>query len=290
MRNEQADALPQLQMEALEDTYGAIRAGGGWLSNRWLIRVGRTILVVIAGVILWQLLVWARIFSPIFLPPPLDVVRSAQDIVRNGYFDTTLIQNLVASVERVGLGFLAAVVLGITLGVAMARSDWIFDLIDPFIEFIRPVPPLAYIPLLVVWFGIGELPKVILIMTGTLPMIVLSTVAGVRGTPQQRVNVARCFGASSWQIFRHVYMPSALPEIFTGLRVGIGIAWSSLVAAEIIAAQAGLGWMIEIAGRELQVSIIFIGIVLIGIFGYGMDLCIRVVEHYVVPWRRHAGM
>jgi NitT/TauT family transport system permease protein/taurine transport system permease protein len=120
-------------------------------------------------------------------------------------------------------------------------------------------------------------------------MVVFSSVAGVRGTPAQRVSVARCFGASEWQVFWHVYFPSSLPEIFTGLRVGIGIAWSSLVAAELIASSAGLGWMIEIAGRELRVSYIFIGIVVIGALGYLMDLCIRITEHFVVPWRMHSN-
>jgi ABC-type nitrate/sulfonate/bicarbonate transport system permease component len=112
----------------------------------------------------------------------------------------------------------------------------------------------------------------------------------VRSTPAQRVSVARCFGASEWQVFWHVYLQSSLAEIFTGLRVGVGIAWSSLVAAELIAAQAGLGWMIEISGRELQVTYIFIGIVLIGALGYLMDLAVRAVEHFAVPWRAHSGL
>ena len=140
------------------------------------------------------------------------------------------------------------------------------------------------------WFGIGELPKIILIAVGTLPMVVFSAVAGVRSTPAERVSVARCFGASEWQVFWHVYLPSSLPEIFTGLRVGVGIAWSSLVAAELIASRAGLGWMIEVAGRELRVTYIFIGIVLIGCLGYLMDLCVRITEHLAVPWRGHSGM
>ena len=181
----------------------------------------------------------------------------------------------MTSAARVAVGFLAAAAIGVPLGLAMARNNAVFDVVDPILEFIRPVPPLAYIPLLVVWFGIGELPKIILIAVGTLPMVVFSAVAGVRSTPAERVSVARCFGASEWQVFWHVYLPSSLPEIFTGLRVGVGIAWSSLVAAELIASRAGLGWMIEVAGRELRVTYIFIGIVLIGCLGYLMDLCVR---------------
>jgi NitT/TauT family transport system permease protein/taurine transport system permease protein len=282
--------LPQLQMEAIEELYGQSPDSSSRGLGRSARRVIRTVVVIGSVLVAWEVLARLSLVSQVFFPPPSAIWEALFDILRTGFYGSTLLENLLDSVGRVAVGFVAAVVIGIPLGLAMARSDTIYDIVDPILEFIRPVPPLAYIPLLVVWFGIGELPKVILIAVGTLPMVVFSAVAGVRSTPIQRVSVARCFGASEWQVFWHVYLQSSLPEIFTGLRVGVGIAWSSLVAAELIAAQAGLGWMIEIAGRELQVAYIFIGIVLIGALGYLMDLCVRAIEHFVVPWRAHSGL
>jgi taurine transport system permease protein len=287
-RGEMPD-LPELKLETLEEHYERGATESRWLpamlAGKHATRVVRTLTMLVVVLTAWELVTRLKLVSPVFFPPPLDVLGSLHDVVVTGFYNTTLFENVLTSAGRVALGFLAAIVVGVPLGLAMARSEAVYDVVDPVLEFIRPVPPLAYIPLLVVWFGIGELPKVILIAVGTLPMVVLSAVAGVRGTPAQRVSIARCFGASERQVFWHVYLPSALPEIFTGLRVGVGIAWSSLVAAELIAARAGLGWMIEIAGRELQVSIIFIGIVFIGALGYLMDLGVRLVEHFVVPWR-----
>lgn len=282
--------LPELQIESIEELYGQSPDADSRRLGRGTRRVIRTVVVIGSVLVTWEILARLNLVSQVFFPPPSAIWQALLDILHTGFYGSTLLENLLASVGRVAVGFLAAVVIGIPLGLAMARNDTIYDIVDPVLEFIRPVPPLAYIPLLVVWFGIGELPKVILIAVGTLPMVVFSAVAGVRSTPAQRVSVARCFGASEWQVFWHVYLQSSLPEIFTGLRVGVGIAWSSLVAAELIAAQAGLGWMIEISGRELQVTYIFIGIVLIGALGYLMDLAVRAVEHFAVPWRAHSGL
>lgn len=282
--------LPELKMESIEEAYGQSGAAPGQRLSRRTRRVLRTVLVIGTLLVAWEVVAQLNLVSEVFFPPPSAIWEAFADVLKTGFYGSTLLGNLFASVGRVAVGFVAAVIVGIPLGLAMARNDAIYDVVDPILEFIRPVPPLAYIPLLVVWFGIGELPKIILIAVGTLPMVVFSAVAGVRGTPEERVSVARCFGASEWQVFWHVYFKSSLPEIFTGLRVGVGIAWSSLVAAELIAAHAGLGWMIEIAGRELQVAYIFIGIVLIGCLGYLMDLVVRVIEHFAVPWRAYSGI
>ena len=170
----------------------------------------------------------------------------------------------------------------------MAQNDFIFHIIDPFIEFLRPVPPLAYIPLLVVWLGIGEVPKVTLIFLGTAPIMVISTIAGVRNTPIQRIRVAQCLGANRFQQFVYTIFPSSLPEIFTGMRIGIAGAWGCLVAAEMLAADVGLGWLVQYAGEQIQVGYIFVGIIIIGILGYAMELAIRLLERNIVPWKGHA--
>jgi ABC-type nitrate/sulfonate/bicarbonate transport system permease component len=247
-----------------------------------------SVLVIIAGVVVWQLVTAFQLVSPLYLPTPISVLQNLQTLVTVGLVQKTLFDDVWISVARVGIGFLAAVAIGVPVGILMGWNDVIFKVIDPFIQFIRPVPPLAYIPLLVVWLGIGEVPKVVLILIGTLPVILISTVSGVRSTPIQRIRVAQCLGANPLQLFFYTILPSALPEIFTGMRVGIGVAWSCLVAAELIAADAGLGWLVEYAGQNLQVGIIFVGIIAIGLSGYLMELIIRALESLAVPWKGRA--
>ena len=204
-----------------------------------------------------------------------------------GYGGHKVGDDIAASVFRIAAGFAGAIGLGLPLGFLMARNKILFRIIDPFLQFIRPVPPLAYIPLLIVWFGIGEVPKIVLILLGTLPVIIIGTISGVRATPPLRLAVARMLGATEGQIFRHVILPSALPEIFTAARVGIGVAWTCLVAAELIAADRGLGWLVQYASEALQVSVVIAGIIMIGGLGYAMELIIRLLERKLVPWRGH---
>jgi ABC-type nitrate/sulfonate/bicarbonate transport system permease component len=243
------------------------------------------VLVLVIGVGIWQLLAMLHVVSAIALPAPLSVLQNLQTLLTVGFAGKTLLDDIWVSALRIATGSTAAVLIGVPVGILMARSDLIFQIIDPFLQFIRPVPPLAYIPLLVVWLGIGELPKVVLILVGTLPVIIISTVSGVRSTPIQRIRVAQCLGATPLQLFRYTILPSALPEVFIGMRVGIGVAWTCLVAAELIAADVGLGWLVQDAGQELQVGMLFVGIIAIGLIGYTMELVIRALERLIVPWK-----
>jgi ABC-type nitrate/sulfonate/bicarbonate transport system permease component len=256
-----------------------VRIGvGSW----WL-----TCVVLIIAVLLWQAVSMAGVFPAFALPSPVAVWQAFVDIARNGYGGQTLVADILISCFRIVIGFVGAVAIGVPVGLMMSRSKIIFDIIDPLLQFIRPVPPLAYIPLLVVWFGIGELPKAILILVGTIPVIIIGTMSGVKSTPPLRIAVARTLGATNAQIFRRIVLPSAMPEIFTSMRVGIGVAWTCLVAAELIAASSGLGWLVQFAGQALQVAVVIVGIVIIGVIGYGMELVIRKLESWIVPWRGH---
>lgn len=244
-----------------------------------------TTLVVLGLLVIWQLVSIAGVFPAFALPSPVAVWKSLVEILHQGYGGQTLANDIYVSCLRILIGFVGAIVIGVPIGLMMSRNKFVFDIIDPMLQFIRPVPPLAYIPLLVVWFGIGELPKIILILVGTIPVIIIGTMSGVKSTPPLRISVARTLGATNAQIFRRVVLPSAMPEIFTAMRVGIGVAWTCLVAAELIAASSGLGWLVQFAGQALQVSIVIVGIVIIGLIGYGMELVIRKIESAVVPWR-----
>ncbi|MBU6425191.1 MAG: ABC transporter permease [Rhodospirillales bacterium] len=260
----------------------AVPAPGGKVAHAgWL----TTTVVLLAAIGLWQLCSVLQLFPPIALPSPAKVWSAFVTLFTIGYGGHTIWVDIGISSLRVAVGFIGAVIIGVPLGLMMARVQVIFRIIDPFLQFIRPVPPLAYIPLLVVWFGIGELPKILLILVGTIPVIIIGTISGVKATPPLRLSVARTLGATEGQIFRHVILPSALPEIFTAARVGIGVAWSCLVAAELIAADQGLGWLVQYAGQALQVAVVIAGIIVIGILGYAMELVIRLAESRSVPWR-----
>jgi NitT/TauT family transport system permease protein/taurine transport system permease protein len=248
-------------------------------------RVVTTILVLAGAVAAWSIINASHIFPPFAVPSPIAVWHAFTLTWTHGYLQKTLGQDIMASLLRVSVGFVCAVVLGVPLGLAMAESTFVHRVLDPFLQLGRPIPPLAYIPLFVVWFGLGEFPKVLLILVGTLPVIVISTIGGVRSIPPQRYEVARSLGAKPRQLFTRVTLPSVLPEIFTGMRVGVGVAWSTLVAAELIAASVGLGWLVEQAANQLQTAIVVAAIIVIGVLGYAMELTIRIIERLVVPWR-----
>ena len=244
---------------------------------------------VLAGTLLaWQIVASRHIFPSFAFPSPAVTYHAFVFTLTQGYLGSTLGQDLLVSLWRVTQAYAGAVVIGVVLGVLMTQSRVIFTLVDPFLQFLRPIPPLAYIPLFIVWFGIGETPKVLLILVSTLPVIIISTIKGVQSTPVHRVELALNLGARRLQVLSRVVFPSALPDIFTGMKVAVGVAWSTLVAAELIAASQGLGWLIEEAGQQLQTGIVVTGIIVIGVMGYVMDLAIRLLERIVIPWRHHA--
>ena len=167
----------------------------------------------------------------------------------------------------------------------MGVNRFVRGIFDPPIEFYRPIPPLAYLPLIIIWFGIGEVPKVTLIFLAIFAPLVLNTRAGVRSVALEQIHAAYSMGATRLQVIGHVIFPGALPEILTGMRIGIGFGWTTLVAAELIAAEAGLGAMIKAASDFLVTDVVILGIIMIGIIAYLFDLTMRRIETLVVPWK-----
>ncbi len=222
--------------------------------------------------------------SDLFLPGPGEVWSALLDLLQNGYKSRSLWAHAGLSLERVFGGFVAGAAVGTFLGLAMGYNRKIEAIFSPFIEFLRPLPQLSYLVLLIVWFGIGELPQILLLFLTALPVSAVAAMDGVKGTSVQRLQVARTLGASEWQIFRHVVLPSALPEIFTGARLAIGVVYATLIAAEIIAGSTGLGWMILDAGRFLRSDYVFVGIILIGLMGLGLDRILLATERRVAHW------
>ncbi|SFR05082.1 ABC transporter permease [Poseidonocella sedimentorum] len=223
--------------------------------------------------------------EPIWLPPPEDVLRRIGEISSEGFRGATLWEHLGLSLFRVVLGFLFGAMVGIPLGYAMGLSNWFRGWFDPIVEFMRPVPPLALIPLVIIWAGIGEVGKIILLFLAALWIMAIAARAGVSGVNITKVHAAYSLGASKWQIMRHVIVPNSLPEIFTGARVAMGVCWGTVVAAELVAAEKGAGMMIMVASKFQNTDIVIMGIILIGVIGFGIDILMRRAENRLVPWK-----
>lgn len=223
--------------------------------------------------------------EPIWLPSPEAVVARLVEIAQNGYQNTSLWGHLGASLGRVLAGFVLGSLIGIPLGYAMGLSGWVRGWFDPIVEFMRPVPPLALIPLVIIWFGIWETGKIVLLFLAALWIMVIAARAGVSGVNIAKIHAAYSLGASKGQILRHVIVPNSLPEIFTGARVAMGVCWGTVVAAELVAAQKGAGMMIIAASKFQLTDIVVMGIILIGVIGYGIDILMRMAERWLVPWK-----
>ncbi|MFZ7092060.1 ABC transporter permease [Primorskyibacter sp. 2E233] len=223
--------------------------------------------------------------EPIWLPAPEAVLARLSEIASEGYRGSTLWEHLGYSLFRVVVGFVLGALVGIPLGYAMGLSNWFRGWFDPIVEFMRPVPPLALIPLVIIWAGIGETGKIILLFLAALWIMAISARSGVSGVNISKVHAAYSLGASKVQIMRHVIVPNSLPEIFTGARVAMGVCWGTVVAAELVAAEKGAGMMIMVASKFQQTDIVLMGIILIGVIGFGIDILMRLAEKSLVPWK-----
>ncbi|OJH38906.1 taurine ABC transporter permease TauC [Cystobacter ferrugineus] len=233
---------------------------------------------------LWWAVTTSGLIEPLFLPAPQAVARKGWELVTQGYMDASLWQHLGASLGRIGVALLAAVLTAIPLGIAMGRSRVARGIFDPLIEFYRPIPPLAYLPLIVIWCGIGELSKVLLIFLAIFAPIAIATAAGVRHVDPTRLRAAQSLGATQAQLIRHVILPSALPDILTSVRIGLGVGWSTLVASELIAATSGLGFMVQSAAQFLVTDVVILGILVIALIAFALELGLRALQRRLVPW------
>jgi len=223
--------------------------------------------------------------EPIWLPAPEAVIARVFEIADEGYQNFTLWEHLGYSLFRVIVGFSIGAAIGIPLGYAMGLSSWFRGWFDPIVEFMRPVPPLALIPLVIIWAGIGEVGKIVLLFLAALWIMTIGARAGVSGVRISKIHAAYSLGASKWQILRHVIIPNSLPEIFTAARVAMGVCWGTVVAAELVAAEVGAGMMIIAASKFQLTDIVIMGIVMIGIIGYGIDILMRQAEKLLIPWK-----
>ena len=244
-----------------------------------------SVVTVCALVALWFASTNLGWIKPLFLPSPQAVFQQFWEYLTGTANDKPLWQHFSASLLRVMVAFWLAVLTAVPVGIAMGMSRWARGIFDAPIEFYRPLPPLAYLPLIIIWFGIDELPKVLLIYLSCFAPLALAARSGMKAASQEQINAAYSMGASYGQIIRHVILPAALPEILVGMRIAIGFGWTTLVAAEMVAANVGLGQMVLNASNFLRTDIVIMGIVVIGVVAYIFDLFMRWVEHRLVPWK-----
>lgn len=240
--------------------------------------------VALTVLILWHFTSRLGWVSPVFLPHPSAIVRALGRLITTGYVDSTLLQHLGASLGRVFSALAFSILVAVPAGLLIATSPIGRGILDPIIEFLRPLPPLAYLPLVIIWFGIGETSKVLIILLSMIPAITIATAAGVRGTSRNQVNAARAFGATRLQLLSRVLLPSAIPSILTGIRIALGAGWTTLVAAELVAAGRGLGYMIQSAAQFLVTDVVIAGILVISAIAFAFEALLRYVERRFVPW------
>lgn len=236
------------------------------------------------------LLLWWAVFAwnanPLQLPSPLKVLESAWGLLKGG----ELLDHAAISSARLGIALVVAVLLAVPLGFAMGLSKTLEAYVDPLVELLRPISGIAWIPLGLFIFGIGDtLPVFIMVYVAFFPLL-LNTVAGVRQVDRKLVAAARTMGIHRGALLRHVIVPAALPQVMVGLRLAFAGAWAAIVAAELIGAPSGLGFAIEWYRQLLMTPKVFAFILVIGVVGYLCDLLLRTVQHLLTPWAQEVGL
>ncbi|QDR81788.1 ABC transporter permease [Sporomusa termitida] len=252
------------------------------ISLTGLVNLANNGIVPLTLIFCWWYLSSSEIFPPILMPPLTKIWSAFTKNLTNGL----LAKDLISSLSIVLQGYIGGSLLGLTAGILMGIFPRVKRLFDPVLNGLRQIPPLAWIPLLILWFGIGDASKVILIITGSFFPVLLNTVNGITGVPQGLLEFAKLYKIKKRDILLRIYLPGALSSIFVGLRLGASTAWMSIVAAEMIAATAGVGYRINDARNLMQSDVVIVYMILIGCIGGIMDFVIKAIARYVLKWQR----
>ena len=253
-------------------------------------RVGLQTLSIAVFVGIWWLVTALHIWKDVFVPSPGAVWHRFIESVtthdgRRGLSDHYLWEHLRASLWRIGIGVSFAIVFGVVLGLLLATVKPFRIIVEPFVNFIRALPPLAYFSLLIIWFGIEDTSKIWLLFLAAFAPIALAVVAGVSDIRAERIDAARSLGANRLQVLRFVVLPSVLPSLFTGIRLALGFAWTTIVAAETVDGIPGIGGLAWSTKKQMQTDIAVLCIIVIGISAIALDAAVKALERAVVPWR-----
>lgn len=242
-------------------------------------------LVLGLGGVALLLAVWAlaahRIGNPILLPQP----TALWDGLRETLADATLGRDVAASLKRVLFGFALASATAVPLALAVVSSRPLRQLVLPLLGLLRPIPPIAWVPVAILWFGLGDRPSYFVTAVAAFFPVFVNSLAGASAVEDQHLRAARCMGAGRLAVLRFVYLPSALPSVFTGLKIGLGQSWMAVVTAELVAAQSGLGYMIELNRVQLETPKVFVGMLVIAVIGALMTFALGRAEAVIFPWR-----
>ena len=268
---------PDAALDAAPGVAPGSASGSGGAARRLVLNA----VAVVAAVALWAGLTAGDVVG---LPGPAEVARRAAQSLGSGQ----LLSDALASLARVLTGFALGAALAVPVGFLMGWYGTARGLIEPFVQFFRMIPPLAVIPLAIVTMGIGETPKVFVIFLASFLSGVVAVYGGVTGVDRTLINAARVLGAGDWTIFARVVVPASLPFIMVGLRIGLGASWATVVAAELIAAQSGLGFRMQQAQLYYELPTIFVCLLAIGTLGLLMDRLILLAERRLTAWQERA--
>lgn len=238
---------------------------------------------------LWYFFTKAELVSQTIIPSPDSVWHAFVGIVKNGYKNHSLMEHVGVSLGRLLAAFCMAMIIGAPLGLLSGFCLHVRAVVEPIIDFLKPLPPLAYYTLLVLWLGIGNSSKIVLLMMSCLPPIYIACMTAVIRIPQVYLDGAYSVGANKIQVFLYVVTWFCFPQIITGMRTSLGVGYTTLISAEMVAATSGIGWVVLDASRFMRSDIIFCGIFVMALTGIVMDVCLRLLEQLMVPWANKRG-
>lgn len=273
------------QAEVLRNSISRVRpTGTAWLSTKWRERTNTIVVgasLPIITLVLWQILGSLGLVSATFLPTPLAIAASFKDLFVNG----DLIRHLQISLGRAVVGFLIGGSIGLVFGIGVGFSDKLEKLLDPLMQMIRMIPHLAVAPLIILWFGFGEVSKIFIIANGAFFPLYINTFMGIRNVDNKLFEVSRVLQFNRAKQIYKLVLPASLPSIFLGLRLSLALSWLGLVVAELIGSQEGIGFLINFAKQNSNTEVIFVGIIIFAAVGLLVDLGVRFLERKFLQWR-----
>jgi NitT/TauT family transport system permease protein len=272
---------PAVQQQSLATSASA---SAGKAKARPIPNIVYSIGAIVAVVVVWY--VASRyVVKPGYLPTPEELGSTFIDLVKNGYQGKPLLQHIGISLFRSVTGFVLGVAVGVPLGLLTGYSRRAGAMVSPIMAFIRPIPPIAFIPMAVLYFGLGEVGKIVLIFFVSFTYVQANAHAGAANFPIAYRRAAQSLGLTRAQTFFRIVLPGALPQIFTGLKVALALSWAVVVAAELVGAQSGLGFMISDAALLFRIPVVYVGVLLIGAIGLALNVALNFVEHRIVHWK-----
>jgi sulfonate transport system permease protein len=277
-----ADLLAPPVTGLVRPSVGGQRAGGQRTPRFRVPRLARRITGPVLVIVLWQAVCSAHVFTPFELASPVAVIDAGRQLWAEGALQSAMLISLQRVVEGLAVGIAAGVTLAVITGLFWVGED----LLDPVIQAARAVPILGLLPLVIIWMGVGELPKVFLVALAVTFPVYLNTHAGIRGVDMKLVEAGQTFGLSRWGLIKKVILPGALPGFLVGLRFALVGCWAIIVVAEEINAQSGLGYLIMQAQTTNRTDIMCLCLAIYAILGIGADVIVRLLERYLLVWRR----